>query len=394
MLPFFAAPAFLLQRVSDKMMHCTWNFKTSTVNICHWLPHKSQDLGQPGHSFTMVGRQKLSMLDRGRAVGWFQHGVGVREIARRLQVSPSVITRLRQRFQATGRVEDRPRPGRPKKTTAREDRLITRQAQAVRTSTANRIRRQLQAATHINVSGQTIRNRLHAAQYHARRPAKRTKLTLAHKRARRNWCRHHVRWVRHQWAVVLFTDESRFSLEHNDGRVRVWRRRGERYNEDCIQQVTAHGGGSIMVWGGISAHHRTPLYLIQGRLNGQRYRDEILRRFAVPTLQQIGPQPVYMDDNATPHRAGLVNNFLQQAGVVRMDWPSCSPDLNPIENFWDALERRVQENHPIPQTLQQLWGFLRVEWQAAPQAELRRLVESMRRRCTECLANRGGSTHY
>ncbi|KAK7094255.1 hypothetical protein V1264_007900 [Littorina saxatilis] len=58
----------------------------------------------------MVGRQKLSLLDRGRAIGWFQDGVGVREIARRLLMSPSVITRLRQRFQATGLVQDRPRP--------------------------------------------------------------------------------------------------------------------------------------------------------------------------------------------------------------------------------------------------------------------------------------------
>ncbi|KAK7098064.1 hypothetical protein V1264_004952 [Littorina saxatilis] len=342
----------------------------------------------------MVGRQKLSLLDRGRAIGWFQDGVGVREIARRLLVSPSVITRLRQRFQATGLVQDRPRPGRRKKTTAREDRFITRQAQTVRSSTANRIRRQLRAATNTNVSTQTVRNRLHAAQYHARRPSKRPKLTLVHKRARRVWSRLHILWTRQQWAVVLFTDESRYSLEHNDGRVRVWRRQGEGYNDDCIQQVTAHGGGSIMVWGGISAHHRTPLYLIQGRLNAQRYRDEILRRFAVPTLQQIGAHSVYMDDNATPHRARLVNAFLQQAGVVRMDWPSCSPDLNPIENFWDALERRVHDNHPPPQNLQQLWGFLQAEWQAAPQANLRRLVESMRHRCTECLANRGGSTHY
>lgn len=192
---------------------------------------------------------------------------------------------------------------------------------------------------------------------------------------------------------MLFSDESRFSLEHNDGRVRVWRRRGERYNEDCIQQVTAHGGGSIMVLGGISAHHRTPLFLVQGRLNGQRYRDEILHRIAVPTLQPIGLQAVLMD-NAPPHRARLVDLFLQQAGVVRMDWPASSPDLNPIENFWDALERRVQENHPPPQTLQQLWGFFQVEWQAAPQVDLRRLVQSMKSRCTEYLANRGGSTHY
>ena len=69
-----------------------------------------------------------------------------------------------------------------------------------------------------------------------------------------------------------------------------------------------------------------------------------------------------MDDNARPHRARLVVNFLRQAGVTTMGWPSASPDLNPIENFPDMLERHVNENHPPPQTLQQLFGFLQVEW--------------------------------
>ncbi|XP_070212143.1 uncharacterized protein [Littorina saxatilis] len=74
----------LKQRVSDKMMHCTWKLDALTVKTGHWLLNKSQGLGGPGHNITMVGRQKLSLLDRGRAIGWFQDGVGVREIARRL----------------------------------------------------------------------------------------------------------------------------------------------------------------------------------------------------------------------------------------------------------------------------------------------------------------------
>ncbi|KAK7103589.1 hypothetical protein V1264_018458 [Littorina saxatilis] len=85
-----------------------------------------------------------------------------------------------------------------------------------------------------------------------------------------------------------------------------------------------------MVWGAFSLHHRTPLFHVQGNLTGLRYRDEILRPLAVPTLQQMGPQAVYQDDNARPHRARVVNDFLQQSGVNRMEWPACSPDLNPI----------------------------------------------------------------
>ena len=45
-----------------------------------------------------------------------------------------------------------------------------------------------------------------------------------------------------------------------------------------------------------------------------------------------------------------------------MDWPACSPDIKPIENLWDLLERRVHENKPPPLTLQQLLALLQMEW--------------------------------
>ena len=81
-------------------------------------------------------------------------------------------------------------------------------------------------------------------------------------------------------------------------------------------------------------------------------------------------------------------------GVVRMDWPACSPDLNPIEHFWDHLERQVWENHPPPATLPALLGLLQQEWLAIPQAFLRRYAMSVRRRCVDCMGSGGGYTHY
>ncbi|KAK7107340.1 hypothetical protein V1264_015283 [Littorina saxatilis] len=104
----------------------------------------------------MPPRRKLSDLDRGRAIGWLQDGVAARQVAQRLAVAPSVIIRLKQRFHATGRVQER--SGRPRVTTQREDRFIQRQAMQQRTATANNIRQRLQATVYFvyNVAGYNV----------------------------------------------------------------------------------------------------------------------------------------------------------------------------------------------------------------------------------------------
>ncbi|KAK7095336.1 hypothetical protein V1264_006758 [Littorina saxatilis] len=164
----------------------------------------------------MPPQRKSNEFERGRAFAWFQDGVPKREVARRLHVSISVIVRLIQRFTATGRFQERRRLGRPKKTTPREDRLIERLALQTRTASSSIIRRQLRVATNTTISHQTIRNRLHGFNLRSRRPAVRPRLTPAHRAARRAFYRRHVRWTRQQWSQVLFSDESRFTLNHND----------------------------------------------------------------------------------------------------------------------------------------------------------------------------------
>lgn len=339
-------------------------------------------------------RRQLTIEDRGRAIAWLQDGNTQRNVALRLGVSQSVVGRLWQRYQATNSVRNRPRSGRPRSTTNREDRYITNMALRQRTTTARRLRDNLRTATGTRVSDQTIRNRLRANNLRCRRQAVRPPLLPRHRTARRHWCTLHLRWQRVQWGRVMFTDESRFSLQFNDGRVRVYRRPGERFADVNVRQRHRFGGGSVMVWGGISIHHRTPLYVVDGNLNGIRYLNEIIRPLVLPGLQQIGGGAVLQDDNARPHRARVVTDFLRQQGIARMDWPAYSPDLAPIEHAWDELGRRVRDNHAPPANLHDLGQLLMAEWQAIPQEFFRRLINSMRQRCVECIRARGGFTHY
>ena len=85
----------------------------------------------------------------------------------------------------------------------------------------------------------------------------------------------------------------------------MWRKRGERFQDAIISEHDRYGGGSIMVWAGISRGGRTDLHIVmRGIMTGVRYRDEILDVYVRPYAGAIGPQFILMDDNARPHRAG------------------------------------------------------------------------------------------
>ncbi|XP_067685266.1 uncharacterized protein [Haliotis asinina] len=141
----------------------------------------------------MPNRRHLSIEEAAEAIGLVNAGLSYREVGRRLLVSHSVVSRLRERHQQTGTVKERARSGRPRKTTERQD------------------------------------------------------------------------------------HESRFCLDFHDGRRRVWRMKNERFANCNVVEHDRFGGGSIMVWGGISLDGSTDLYVIRnGSLNAVRYRDEIL----------------------------------------------------------------------------------------------------------------------
>ncbi|KFM72588.1 Transposable element Tc1 transposase, partial [Stegodyphus mimosarum] len=105
----------------------------------------------------------------------------------------------------------------------------------------------------------------------------------------------------------------------------------------------------------------------------------------------IGPDLIFMDDNARPHRTLAVEELLESEDITRMDWPAYSPDLNHV---WDALRRLTAARlHPLENT-QQLKQMLIEEWALVLQEMLHQLVLSMRRRCEATTAVRRGHIPY
>jgi transposase len=156
----------------------------------------------------------------------------------------------------------------------------------------------------------------------------------------------------------------------------------------------AFGGGSVMVWGGITATGRTPLVVVNGNLNAVRYRDEILQTHVIPFINAQQRHITFQHDNARPHVARVVQDFLAQQNVDVLQWPAISPDLSPIEHVWDEMKRRLRRFPNQPLALQQLNQRLVHIWNNIPQAFVDNVVGSMRRRCEACIAANGGHTRY
>ena len=209
------------------------------------------------------------------------------------------------------------------------------------------------------------------------------------------WARDHVTWTQNDSAPVLFTDESRFCVDFTDRRARVWRMPKERFAPVCVAEHDRFGGGSVIVWAGISAQGKTDLHVIDnGTLTALRYVNEILDVYIRPYAGAVGENFILMDDNARAHRARITDQYLEQATIVRMEWPARSPNLNPIEHAWDMLQTAVSSRPVQPASVQELRQAVLEEWDQIPHYKIRRLISSMQRRCQAVIEARGHHTRY
>ncbi|GFV95382.1 transposable element Tc1 transposase [Trichonephila clavipes] len=221
-----------------------------------------------------------------------------------------------------------------------------------RSVTSRTIAQLIESVTPHSVSARTIRRRLQQIGLSVRRPLLGLPLTQNHRRLRHQWCDERRMWVA-EWHEVVFTDESRICLQHHDGRIRVWRHRGERMLNSCVMHRHTGPAPGIMVWGGIGYHSRTPLV----RIAGLGYSPRIVQRFFV------NPQ------------------------IELLPWLGRFPDLSPIENVSFMVAQRLTQITPPAVTPDELWQRVEAAWSAVPQESL---FESMPRRVVAVISNNGG----
>ncbi|GFU68921.1 transposable element Tcb1 transposase [Trichonephila clavipes] len=281
----------------------------------------------------MSFRHHIDDFMRGRIIGKIEEGRKITDVAREFDIAHSVVSRLWKSFKTTGMCSRRHGGGRVRSTTPAEDRYIVLSAKRNRRTTVQQVANQFLAASGKQMSRKIVARHLRGGGLYARRPVVCVPLTRQHRTARLQWCREHHNWTEQDWACVLFSDESRFSLSSDCRHQLIWRESGTAYRPENIQEKDRYPTCNIMVWSGIMINGRTRLHVVaNGTMTGQRYIDEVL----------------------LPHVY-----------------------LNPIENVWDALGRQVAGRNYPPTNKNTLIRALTEEWDKLPQQLLDNVVQSM-----------------
>lgn len=104
---------------------------------------------------------------------------------------------------------------------------------------------------------------------------------------------------------------------------------------------------------------------------------------------------LYIEDQAPVHGTkNLLVEAKRRLGIPLHDRPSCSPDLNPIENVWRIIKQRSKARPIFPSTLQKLKVAVQEEWDRLQPADWNKYIDSVPARILELKQRRGMQTRY
>ena len=193
------------------------------------------------------------------------------------------------------------------------------------------------------------------------------------------------------WKNIVWSDEKKFNLDGPDGFRYYWH---DLRKEERILSKRQQGGGSLMVWASFGYNGKSSIVMIDGILNSEKYT-AMLEKHLLPFLKQINvKKPQFQHDNASIHSSKHTKKWLSDNKVSVIEWPACSPDLNPMENLWGILARRVYPSEKQYNSVRELKDAVYKAWNEIKANELEKLVNSMPDRIIEIINKKGHSINY
>lgn len=341
--------------------------------------------------FKMGPKRELSTEKRAQIITLHDQGLSERAISMSVSVPKTTVHDTLSRYADLQTYTSRKRSGRPRVTTPQDDRTIRRVCVKDPTASANEILVQLPALG--NISARTVRRRLqNDFQLQAYHPSLKPMRSMKNVRDRIMFCKQHQHWTVADWRRVLFSDESMIRQFHSF-RTFVRRPPNQRYHARyCIPTVKQCA--SVMIWGCISATGPGGLWFAP---RGTTVNAAVYLSILEQTLQVSMADhncTVFQHDGAPCHTARIVKEWLAEKNIpVLGKWPGSSPDLNPIENCWALLKRKVMMLKPT--SAADLVCKVKKVWQEEITVDYcSSLIDSMPSRILAVLNAKGGNTRY
>lgn len=221
-------------------------------------------------------------------------------------------------------------------------------------------------------------------------------LTNAHIKKRKNFAKKLSKWNFFDYKKIIFSDESKFNLHGADSSPRVWCKKKMRLNIANIKGTKKFGGGNLMVWGCITSEGVGKILKITNSMNSKEYCDTLKEGlFETLNMYNMNPNDVlFMQDNATCHTSKETKNWLNINKIVLFEAPANSPDMNPIENVWSYLEKKIRSIKLGYLNSEELWQIIQSEWYKIPKKYISDLYFSMCNRIKSLKDAKGQSTKY
>lgn len=315
-----------------------------------------------------------------------QEGKTQKEISKRAGCSQSAVSKHIHK-KSVGRKKC----GRKSCTTKRDDRRLNSIVKKSRFQNLGELQRQWTEAG-VQVSKATVHRRVREMGYNSRIPMVKPLLNSRQRKKRLTWAMERKHWTVAEWSRVLFSDESKFCISFGSQGARVWRKAGEEQNPSCLKSSVKFPQ-SAMVWGAVSAAGVGPLCFIKSRVNAAVYQ-EILEHYMLPSVEQLYGDDdfIFQHDLAPAHSAKTTSNWCIDHGITVLDWPANSPDLNPIENLWGIVKRKLK--HTRPNNAVELKAAIEASWASITPQQCHRLIASMPRRIDAVIRAKGFPTKY
>ncbi len=212
------------------------------------------------------------------------------------------------------------------------------------------------------------------------------------------WTRDNVRSIlpglwrkRTPWSKVLFSDESKFCISFGN-KVPESGGRVERHRIH-VAWSPVWSFQSVMIWAAMSSAGVGPLCFLKSTVKAAIYQ-EILEHFMLPSADKLYGDAdfIFQQDLAPAHTAKGTKSWFNDHGVTVLDWPANSPDLNPIENLWGIVKRKMRDTRL--NNADELKATVKETWASIPPQQCHKLITSMPRRIEAVIKAKGAPTKY